>query len=110
MSEQGFTYWPGWQLRVDGKLFEKAPEVEKNGLILLHLPAGSHLAELRYNLSPEGKFARIFSSAAAGMWVVIIFVLMFTRWRTSSKLLPANKVDNSELSENEAGPLVYPQK
>jgi len=103
-------YWPGWQLRVDGKLFEKAPEVEKNGLILLHLPAGSHVAELRYNLSPEGKFARIFSSAAAGMWVVIIFVLMFTRWRTSSKLLPANKVDNSELSENEAGPLVYPQK
>ncbi len=103
-------YWPGWQVRVDGKLFEKAPEVEKNGLILLHLPAGSHVAELRYNLSPEGKFARIFSSAAAGMWVVIIFVFMFTRWRTSSKLLPANKVDNSELSENEAGPLVYPQK
>ncbi len=103
-------YWPGWELRVDGKLSEKPPEVEKNGLILLHLPAGSHVAELRYNLSPEGKFARIFSSAAAGMWVVIIFVLMFTRWRTSSKLLPANKVDNSELSENEAGPLVYPQK
>ena len=96
-------YWPGWELRIDGKPQSGNVKLGADGLVSVNLPAGSHRAELRYNLSPEGKSARIFSSAAAGIWLIILFALMSSRWRTSSKLSPANKVNNSKLSENEAG-------
>jgi hypothetical protein len=96
-------YWPGWELRIDGKLQLGNVKLGPNGLVSLNLPAGSHRAELRYNLSPEGKFARVFSSAAAGVWLAILFAWMFSRWRGSSNLLSPNEANNSPLSEGETG-------
>jgi len=75
-------FWPGWELRVDGRFRLNNVKLATDGLISVNLPAGSHRAELRYNLSPEGKSARVFSSAALGMWVVILFAFTFSRWRT----------------------------
>jgi hypothetical protein len=92
-------YWPGWELRIDGKPQLGNVKLGPNGLVSLNLPAGSHRAELRYNLSPEGKFARVFSSAAAGVWLAILFAWMFSRWRRSSNLLSPDEANNSTLSE-----------
>jgi hypothetical protein len=75
-------YWPGWELRVDGRLSEHIPEVETHGLVLLHLPAGHHLAELRYNLSPEGKTGRLISLTAALGWVGLLGLQRSTALRS----------------------------
>jgi hypothetical protein len=96
-------YWPGWELRIDGKPQLGNVKLGPNGLVSLNLPAGSHRAELRYNISPEGKFARVFSSAAAVIWLAILFAWMFYRWRRSSNLLSPNGTNNSTLSEDETG-------
>ena len=96
-------YWPGWELRIDGKPQLGNVKLGPNGLVSLNLPAGSHRAELRYNISPEGKFARVFSSAAAVIWLAILFAWMFSRWRRSSNLLSPNGTNNSTLSEDETG-------
>ncbi len=94
-------YWPGWELRIDSKLQLGNVKLGPDGLVSVNLPAGSHRAELRYNLSPEGKFARVFSSAAAGVWLAILFAWMFSRWRRSSNLLSLNEANNSTLSQGE---------
>jgi hypothetical protein len=96
-------YWPGWELRVDGKLRSESVRAGPDGLVSVILPAGSHRAELRYNLSPEGRAARLFSVAAAGIWVAILLAWMISRWRRSSKFLPSNQVNNPKLSSNAAG-------
>ena len=67
-------YWPGWDLRIDGKLQSGAVRPGVDGLLAVTLPAGSHQAELRYNLSREGQTARIFSSSAAVLWISILVV------------------------------------
>ena len=77
-------YWPGWQLRVDRELLPGSVKLDKDGLVSIILPAGSHRAELRYDLSPEGKSARVFSSAAVVVWVSILCGWMFSRWRRAS--------------------------
>ncbi len=58
---------------------------------------------LMHELSLEGKFARFFSNATAGVRVAILFAFTFSRWRKSAKLLPPNKVNNSEVSEDKTG-------
>lgn len=65
-------YWPGWELLVDGGPSKNTPEAAEHGLVTLHLPAGRHLAELRYNLSPEGKTGRLVSLIAALIWVCLL--------------------------------------
>ena len=67
-------YWPGWDLRIDGKLQSEAVRPGVDGLLAVTLPAGSHQAELRYDLSREGQTARIFSSSAAVLWISILVV------------------------------------
>lgn len=94
-------YWPGWELRIDGKPQLGNVKLGPEGLVYLNLPAGSHRAELRYDLSPDGKFARIFSSAAAGLWLAILFAWMFSRWRRSPNPLSPNEANNSTLSEGQ---------
>ena len=92
-------YWPGWELRIDGKPQLGNVKLGPNGLVSLNLPAGSHRAELRYNISPEGKFARVFSSAAATVWLAILFAWIGSRWRRLSNLSSPsglNKPTNSE--------------
>ena len=74
-------YWPGWELRVDHKLQPGNLKLDPDGLVALKLPAGIHRAEIRYNLSREGKSARIFSTAAAVIWVLILVGWIFFRWR-----------------------------
>ena len=78
-SEAGIAlfYWPGWELRIDGKLQPNSVRLGPDGLISLNFPAGSHHAELRYDLSPEGRIARIFSSSAAVIWILILAVGWF---------------------------------
>jgi hypothetical protein len=75
-------YWPGWDLRIDGKLQSGAVRPGVDGLLAVTLPAGSHRAELRYNLSREGQAARIFSSSALVLWISILVVGGFTSIRT----------------------------
>ncbi|MDH7485596.1 MAG: 6-pyruvoyl-tetrahydropterin synthase-related protein [Anaerolineae bacterium] len=44
---QVYTYWfPGWQVRVDGRLVESWPE-GPNGLITFDVPAGEHHVQVR---------------------------------------------------------------
>jgi hypothetical protein len=78
-SEAGIAlfYWPGWELRIDGKLRPESVRLGPDGLISVNFPAGSHHAEIRYGLSPEGRIARIFSSSAAVIWILILAVGWF---------------------------------
>jgi hypothetical protein len=78
-------YWPGWELRIDGKPRSDNIKPDANGLIVIDLPEGEHHAELRYNLSAEGKAARVLASAASLVWVSILLGWMFSRWRTCSQ-------------------------
>ena len=75
-------YWPGWDLRIDGKLQSGAVRIGVDGLLAATFPAGSHQAELRYSLSREGQAARIFSSSAAILWISILVVGGFRSIRT----------------------------
>jgi hypothetical protein len=61
-------YWPGWELRVDGKLQSENLSLDPDGFVPIKVPAGIHQAEVKYSLSPEGKSARLFSIAAAPTW------------------------------------------
>jgi hypothetical protein len=70
-------YWPGWELRVDGKLQPGSVRLGMDGLVSVIFPAGSHHAEVRYNLSPEGQAARFVSVAAAGVWFAILVIGLF---------------------------------
>jgi hypothetical protein len=77
-------YWPGWELRIDGKLLPESVKLDADGLISIELPPGAHTAELRYNLSPDGKLARAFSIAAALAWLAILGAWIGFRRRKSS--------------------------
>ena len=74
-------YWPGWELSVDGKLQSDNTRPDNNGLILINLPAGTHRMELRYILSPQGKAARVLSTAAALVWLSILLGWIFFQWQ-----------------------------
>jgi hypothetical protein len=78
-------YWPGWELSIDGKLQSDNVRPDDNGLILINLPGGSHRAELRYALSPEGKAARVLASAAALVWLSILVWWIFSQWQAYSQ-------------------------
>jgi hypothetical protein len=84
-------YWPGWELRVDGKLQPENLKINSDGLLDIRLPAGIHQAEVRYSLSPEGKAARAFSSAAAVIWLAILVRWMFSGWQRTVTLLQSTK-------------------
>jgi hypothetical protein len=70
-------YWPGWDLRIDGKLQPGNVRLGTDGLVSVTLPAGSHRAELRYNLSPQGRAARAVSVAGTGAWLAILIIGLF---------------------------------
>jgi hypothetical protein len=74
-------YWPGWELRIDGKIAPGNVKPDTDGLVSINLPGGSHRAELRYNLSPEGKSGRVLSGAAAVLWLAIFWML--PRWQAT---------------------------
>jgi hypothetical protein len=86
-SEAGIAlfYWPGWELRIDGKLQPNNVRLGHDGLISVNFPAGSHHAELRYGLSPEGRIARIFSSSAAVIWILILVIGWFENGKLGRK-------------------------
>jgi hypothetical protein len=93
-------YWPGWELRVDGKLRSNSVKLGADGLVSVDLPAGSHLVELRYNVSPEGKVARVFSTAAAVIWIAILALWIFFQYRKSSVPLLVNRDHGSEFPKS----------
>jgi len=76
-------YWPGWELRVDGNRDLDGVRLGQDGLVQIRLPAGSHRAELHYNLSPEGKLARVVSSIAAIVCAAIFLLWIFSLWPNS---------------------------
>ena len=84
-------YWPGWELLIDGKVYRDSVKPGDDGLVLANFPAGSHRAELHYNLSSQGKTARLLSTAAAGIWVCILFVAIFLARKRSSKMAPSTE-------------------
>jgi hypothetical protein len=94
-------YWPGWELLIDGKVYRDSLKPGDDGLLLASFPAGSHRAELHYNLSPEGKSARMVSTAAAGLWICILFVAMFWGRKESCKIAPATDHDEDRNSARE---------
>jgi len=77
-------YWPGWEVSIDGKLQSNNVRPDANGLILINLPAGTHQATLRYDLSPEGKVGRVIASAATVVWFSILLAWLLSVWRTYS--------------------------
>jgi hypothetical protein len=62
-------YFPGWELRIDGRKQSDGVGMDDKGLVRLVLPAGTHTAELRYTLSPIGKLARNISYLAWAVWI-----------------------------------------
>jgi hypothetical protein len=84
-ARMALFYWPGWELRIDGERRPEAVKPDADGLISINLPAGRHRAELCYNLSPEGKIARVFSSAAIIAWISILLVWLVPQWRSSHR-------------------------
>jgi hypothetical protein len=82
-------YWPGWELRVDGKLQPENLRINFDGLLDIKLPAGIHRAQVRYTCSPEGKAARLFSSAATAVWLAILLLRwVLSGWRRTVTPLP----------------------
>ncbi len=88
-------YWPGWELLIDGKVYRDSVKPGDDGLLLASFPAGPHRAELHYNLSPEGKSARMLSIAAVAVWLCILFVATFSVRKRSSKIAPATDHDEN---------------
>jgi hypothetical protein len=84
-------YWPGWELRIDGNRDLEGVRLGKDGLLQIRFPAGSHRAELHYNLSSEGKIARVVSTIAATVWAAIFFFWIFSRWLNSESTFPRGK-------------------
>ena len=95
-------YWPGWDLRIDGKPHSKDVKPGPDGLVSVRLPEGTHLAQLSYRLSSEGRSASVFSSAAVIVWIAVLIAWVFSRWRRTSHVLWLDELDNSEPSKSEA--------
>lgn len=73
------VYFPGWELRIDGKNGSDKISMNDIGLVKLELPAGSHTAELKYTLSPIGRIARDISYLAWALWLSAASLLAIRR-------------------------------
>jgi uncharacterized membrane protein YfhO len=59
-------YFPGWQATVDGRPVKIKPE-GPNGLIGLDVPAGEHVVDLRFGLTPVRLAGRLLSALGVVM-------------------------------------------
>jgi hypothetical protein len=81
-------YWPGWELRVDDKLQPDGVSMDNDGLVTIKLSAGTHHAQLCYELSREGKIARVFSNCAIVVWLAILISCLLSRRGSRVDLRP----------------------
>ncbi len=98
-SPQPFTarwlafYYPGWQVRVDGKPVAVAPEPE-TGLVTFPFPAGQHRIEVWFGETP---LRRVLNAVSLGALVALLLLCFFYRttgdWR---KVNGAWRMANSE--------------
>ena len=78
------VHFPGWELRIDGERQPNRISISEIGLVNLHLPAGTHVAELRYTMSPIGRTARNISYLAWAVWIAAAVLLTARRWNATS--------------------------
>ena len=78
-------FFPGWELKIDGRKEPQGVQMDDKGLIRLQLPAGSHTAELKYTLSPIGKIARNISCVAWFVWISAASVLVICGLKRKSR-------------------------
>jgi uncharacterized membrane protein YfhO len=86
------VYFPGWELRIDGKERTNDISMTGEGLVGLKLPAGAHTAELKYGLSPIGRIGRAISLLAWAIWGVLATMLalkIWNIWRLRSGAVPS---------------------
>ena len=85
------VYFPGWELRIDGKERTNDISMTGEGLVGLKLPAGAHTAELKYGLSPIGRIGRATSLLGWAIWGVLATILalkIWNIWRPRSGAVP----------------------
>jgi hypothetical protein len=80
-ARMALFYWPGWELRIDGKIQPKSIRLGANGLLSVSFPAGTHHAELKYVLSPAGWFGRNISFLGCAAWVSIAILFALQSWK-----------------------------
>jgi hypothetical protein len=80
-------YFPGWELRLDGRREDDKISMDDKGLVRIQLPAGSHTAELKYTLSPVGKIARNISYLAWAVWIGAAILLVIRHWKKRDQKL-----------------------
>jgi hypothetical protein len=68
--EMNTAWFPGWEVRVDGRLVPAGPG-RPSGLITFQVPAGAHLVEAEYGRTPEEKTAAGISIAALVLALVL---------------------------------------
>ena len=90
-ARMALFYWPGWELRIDGKIQPERIRLGADGLLSVSFPAGVHHAELKYALSPAGRFGRNISFLGCAAWVSAAMLFALQSWRRyrRQKFLPA---------------------
>lgn len=84
-------YWPGWELRIDGKLQQERVRLGADGLVSVSFPAGAHNAQLKYALSAPGRFGRNISVLGLVAWLSVAIFFVLREWRRAAqKAVPAS--------------------
>jgi len=79
------VHFPGWELRIDGQRQDDKISISDSGLVNLQLPAGAHVAELKYKISPIGRTARNISYLAWAVWITAAILLGMQHKKYHSK-------------------------
>ncbi|NCF64630.1 MAG: hypothetical protein GWP61_01565 [Chloroflexi bacterium] len=73
-------YWPGWQAEMNGEAVEIQPS-PGSGMVMIDLPPGEHLIDLRLGHTPVRLFAELLSLAA-----VLATILLLVKVRVNIKI------------------------
>ena len=79
------TYYPGWEVSLDGHPAEIGPSAE-NGLIQFQVPPGEHRAEAVWNGTAVERWSDVASLVALGVWLA---AFLFRREATQPAIGPA---------------------
>lgn len=79
-------YFPAWEVRINGERQPINPTGE-NGLIGVHIPAGSHTLSIRYGGTPIQKTATMLSLFGISIFVIAGCVVLIRRHPTHSPQL-----------------------
>ena len=87
-ARMALFYFPGWELRIDGKIQPERVRLGADGLLSVSFPAGVHHAELKYALSPAGRFGRNLSFLGCAVWLGAAIFLAIRRSRARDQQRP----------------------